>query len=115
MPEKSRSTRRRDLGADLVGGGHLGGLGEHPLPHEPVVLLLELGDHLPGLGRFGDLGIDPADVLALGDGHNDLEMLRWAGRGVAMGDAPPDVQQAAGHVTGRFADGGTVAELLRWF
>jgi hydroxymethylpyrimidine pyrophosphatase-like HAD family hydrolase len=61
------------------------------------------------------LGVAAADVLALGDGRNDLEMLRWAGRGVAMGDAPAEVQQAADHVTGLFADGGTVAELQRWF
>src|SRR5690606_24113067 len=30
-----------------------------------------------------ELGIDASDVLAIGDGRNDLEMLRWAGRGVA--------------------------------
>ncbi len=62
-----------------------------------------------------DAGIDVADVLALGDGRNDTEMLRWAGRGVALGDAPAEVQQVADHVTGRFADGGTVEELRRWF
>lgn len=62
-----------------------------------------------------DLGIDRADVLALGDGRNDIEMLTWAGRGVALGDAPAEVQAAADHVTGLFADGGTVAELNRWF
>jgi HAD superfamily hydrolase (TIGR01484 family) len=61
------------------------------------------------------LGVRVDDVLALGDGRNDLEMLRWAGRGVAMGDAPAEVQQAADHVTGRFAAGGTVEELSRWF
>jgi len=62
-----------------------------------------------------DLGVDPADVLAFGDGRNDIEMLRWAGRGVAIGDAPEDVQQAADVVTDVFADGGPVAELFHWF
>ena len=61
------------------------------------------------------LGVDRSDVLALGDGYNDIEMLQWAGRGVALGDALPEVQQAADQVTGRFADGGTVQELERWF
>ncbi|HYP44463.1 MAG TPA: HAD family hydrolase [Propionibacteriaceae bacterium] len=61
------------------------------------------------------LGVAASDVLALGDGRNDIEMLRWAGRGVAIGDAPPEVQSVADHVTGRFADGGTAAELRRWF
>ena len=60
------------------------------------------------------LKIDPADVLAMGDGRNDLEMLRWAGRGVALGDAPDEVKDIADHVTGRFDDGGTVEELSRW-
>ena len=61
------------------------------------------------------LGLTAADVLALGDGRNDIEMLRWAGRGVAMGDAPAEVRAAADHVTGLFADGGAVTELQRWF
>lgn len=66
-------------------------------------------------GVCAQLEIDPADVLAIGDGHNDIEMLGWAGRGVAMGDAPAEVQAAADAVTGRFHDGGTAAELDRWF
>ena len=61
------------------------------------------------------LGVDRRDVLAIGDGRNDIEMLTWAGRGVAVGDAAQEVAEAADHVTGTFADGGTVAELLRWF
>lgn len=61
------------------------------------------------------LGIDRCGVLALGDGNNDIEMLRWAGRGVALGDSPAGVQDAADHVTGLFSDGGTVEELDRWF
>ncbi len=62
-----------------------------------------------------DLGIDQADVLAIGDGRNDIEMLQWAGRGVTLGDALDVVAEAADFVTGSFAAGGTVAELRRWF
>ena len=62
-----------------------------------------------------DLGLEASDVLALGDGRNDIEMLQWAGRGVALGDAPAEVQDAADHVTGLFDAGGTAEELLRWF
>ena len=66
-------------------------------------------------GVCADLGLGPSDVLALGDGRNDIEMLRWAGRGVALGDAPYEVREAADHVTGAFGHGGTAEELLRWF
>ncbi len=61
------------------------------------------------------LGYGPAEVLAIGDGRNDIEMLAWAGRGVALGDAALEVQAVADHVTGRFVDGGTAHELDRWF
>ena len=62
-----------------------------------------------------DLGFGAADVLAIGDGRNDIEMLTWAGRGVALGDACEEVRQVADHVTGCFLDGGTALELDRWF
>lgn len=63
----------------------------------------------------GVWGIEAADVLALGDGRNDIEMLTWAGRGVALGEAPDEVKAVADHVTDDFLAGGTVTELSRWF
>jgi HAD superfamily hydrolase (TIGR01484 family) len=62
-----------------------------------------------------DLGVGSADVLAFGDGRNDIEMLRWAGRGVALGDAPAEVKDAADDVAPLFAEGGVVGELRHWF
>lgn len=73
-------------------------------------------DKAVGLAALcADLGIDAADVLAIGDGRNDISMLRWAGRGVALGDTPDEVREAADAVTGTFDEGGTAAELDRWF
>jgi len=52
------------------------------------------------------LGVDAADVLAVGDGRNDLEMFAWAGRAVAMGQAPDQVRDAADEVCADvYADG----------
>src|SRR5699024_1208850 len=50
--------------------------------------------------------VDDQDTVAIGDGFNDLEMLEWAGRGVAMGQAPHVVKQTADEVTGTVHDGG---------
>ncbi len=61
------------------------------------------------------LGVDRADVLAIGDGRNDVEMLRWAGRGVAMGQAVEEVRLAADDVTATVQDDGVAVELDRWF
>ena len=38
-------------------------------------------------------------VLGIGDELNDIEMIRWAGYGVAMGNALPEVRRAAHAVT----------------
>jgi Cof subfamily protein (haloacid dehalogenase superfamily) len=38
-----------------------------------------------------DLGIHASEVVAVGDQPNDLPLLRWAGRGVAMANAHPSV------------------------
>ena len=45
------------------------------------------------------LGVEPAHTIAVGDQRNDIEMLQWAARGVAMGNAPDEVKEAANEVT----------------
>jgi hydroxymethylpyrimidine pyrophosphatase-like HAD family hydrolase len=60
-------------------------------------------------------GIDPSDAIAFGDMPNDLEMFRWAGRSVAMGNAEAAVKAAATEV-GAYHDEDAVAQILeRWF
>jgi hydroxymethylpyrimidine pyrophosphatase-like HAD family hydrolase len=62
-----------------------------------------------------ELGVDASDVLAIGDGRNDVEMLRWAGRGVAMGQSVDEVKDAADDVTGTVYDEGAARELERYW
>lgn len=58
-----------------------------------------------------DLGVEPAHTVAVGDQRNDLEMLRWAARGVAMGQAPDEVKAAADETTLDVDDDGLVPVL----
>lgn len=57
------------------------------------------------------LNVEAAEVLAFGDHLNDLAMLSWAGTGVAMGNAHPDVIAACDHHTQSNADNG-VAQVI---
>jgi hydroxymethylpyrimidine pyrophosphatase-like HAD family hydrolase len=57
------------------------------------------------------LGLAAADVMAVGDGRNDLEMFAWAGRSVAMGQAPAEVRDAADEVCGDVTSDG-LADVL---
>lgn len=59
-----------------------------------------------------ELGVSVENTIAVGDGSNDIDMLRWAGHGVAMGHATETVQAAADAVTGSIEDDGVV-EVLR--
>ncbi len=59
-----------------------------------------------------NLGVDPAHTIAMGDGRNDIEMLEWAARGVAMGQAPEEVIDVASEVTSSVYDDGA-AHILR--
>ena len=53
-----------------------------------------------GLGRLlKTLDMTPDDLVACGDGFNDVEMVRCAGFGVAMGNATPEVKAVADYVT----------------
>ncbi|WP_369371717.1 HAD family hydrolase [Promicromonospora sp. Populi] len=113
---EERSTTRlvlRGPGADrLVGPVRAAGL---------TAVLIEPGwvdVTAPGLSKAtalekvrANLGVDPAWTVAIGDGENDLEMLRWAAHGVAMGHAPAVVREAADAVTGTLDEHGAAAAL----
>lgn len=45
------------------------------------------------------LNLSPDDMIAFGDGYNDLSMLKLAGIGVAMANAAPEVRAEADYVT----------------
>jgi Cof subfamily protein (haloacid dehalogenase superfamily) len=65
-----------------------------------------------GLEALRDrLGVHIDDTVAVGDGRNDIEMLAWAGRGVAMGQAPAEVKKVADEVTGNVEENGAAAVL----
>ena len=65
-----------------------------------------------GLERLrGILRFAPEQTIAVGDGRNDIEMLQWAGLGVAMGQAPDEVKAVADSVTDSVWDDGLVPVL----
>jgi hydroxymethylpyrimidine pyrophosphatase-like HAD family hydrolase len=59
------------------------------------------------------LGVEPADTIAVGDGRNDVEMLRWAAHGAVMGSAPPEVLAIADEVLPDVTRDGLVTLLQR--
>ena len=52
------------------------------------------------------VGIAREDCIGIGDGRNDLPMIRYAGVGVAMGNAPEDVKAEADFITETCEDDG---------
>jgi Cof subfamily protein (haloacid dehalogenase superfamily) len=65
----------------------------------------------------GHLGFDASEVLAFGDSYNDADMLAWAGTGVAMAGAPPEVIAAADEICEPVEEDGVARYLRRqpWF
>lgn len=59
------------------------------------------------------LGVEPADVIAFGDAPNDLPMLLWAGRAVAVANAHADVKAIAGEHAPSNDDDGVAAVIER--
>lgn len=60
------------------------------------------------------LGITAENVLAIGDNYNDVEMLAYAGIGVAMGNAPADVQALADWVAPDVKDDGVAVAIEKF-
>jgi Cof subfamily protein (haloacid dehalogenase superfamily) len=69
-----------------------------------------------GLAAVAELlGVTATETIAFGDMPNDREMLRWAGTGVAMGNAHPDLVGLADEVTAPHTHDGIAEVLERWF
>ena len=79
----------------------------------PIVEVIPAGDNKAvGLEALvAHLGCTAADVLAFGDGSNDLEMLEWAGTGVAMANSADVTLAVADEVTADVRDGGVAVFL----
>ena len=60
-------------------------------------------------------GVSANEAIAFGDMPNDLELLRWAGTGVAMGNAKPVLHDAADHITATNDEFGVSAVLETWY
>ena len=61
-----------------------------------------------------DFQILPERVLAIGDSRNDVSMLRWAGVGVAMGNALPEVKENVRFVTASNQEDGVALAIERF-
>lgn len=71
-------------------------------------------DKAAALARFaGEHGVEAADAMAFGDMPNDLAMLGWVGRGVAVANAHPLVLDAADETTAANDDDGVALVLER--
>ena len=68
-----------------------------------------------GMSRILDhFGIAKEEIIAFGDGENDLEMLSFAGIGVAMGNAEQEIKDCADYVTADIDEGG-IHKALKYF
>ena len=86
----------------------------------PELKLFYMGDELGGAdvipvenGKIKGIerilahyGADLSDTVAIGDSLNDLEMVKGAGIGIAMGNAMPELKKAADYVAKHIDDGG---------
>ena len=59
-----------------------------------------------------DLGLEPAEIMAIGDEENDLPMIEYAGLGVAMENAVPAVKESADYITSSNVENG-VAKVIQ--
>ncbi len=58
--------------------------------------------------------IEREEVLAIGDSYNDMEMIKWAGVGVAMGNAVKALQETADFITASNSEEGVALALHRF-
>lgn len=60
------------------------------------------------------LGVAREEVMAIGDHLNDLHLIEWAGTGVAMGNAQPELLAIADHATASVYEDGVARAIERF-
>src|SRR5947209_9538098 len=113
---RQAGARSADMAAALA--GHVGIAGDITYStNNGLVEIVPLGtSKATGVEEIAKpLGITSEEVVAFGDMPNDIPMLLWAGHGVAMGNAHPDVLAAADEVTAPNNDDGVGRVLERWW
>lgn len=93
--------------------------------HLPVrVLDTGFAIHLQALGvskgtamreLAGDMGLRSDEIIAIGDSENDIEMLKAAGVGVAVANAPTSTQSAADWVSRETYGDGFVEAIKKYY
>ena len=83
--------------------------------HDKAVdVIPEKGGKVAGIRRvLEDFAISREEIMAFGDGENDMDMLEFAGTGIAMGNADPQVKARADEVTESVDENGVVRALYR--
>ena len=59
--------------------------------------------------------IDPSEIVAIGDNYNDMDMLKYAGVGIAMGNAPRKVKDSSDFITLSNDEDGIVTAVNKFF
>jgi len=97
-------------------GGHLAEI-SHSSTNDTLIEISAIGvSKASGLARLCQrLEIERQDVIAFGDMPNDLPMLTWAGRAVAVANAHPQVIAAADEITAANDESGVAIVLERLF
>lgn len=105
--------------------GELGQAWKELEQYEDLVLVSSLGynieinavgvDKGTGLMELGELlGIRPEEIMACGDGDNDIQMLERSGIGVAMGNAEEKVKAAADYVAETNDEEGAAKAIIKY-
>lgn len=80
-----------------------------------IDIISKFGGKVTGIRKMLEAyGLTREEIIAFGDGENDIEMLKFAGIGVAMGNAGDIVKERADYVTAHIDDDG-VAKALKHF
>ena len=74
-----------------------------------IVIMPQNVDKAASLDRMLEaIGLTKEDAICCGDGFNDISMIKYAGVGVAMGNAQPAVKEAADYITATNDEDGLV-------